>query len=79
MNHKEQARRLKRAIKEAKVELLFGSECINESELVFRRDTLVGILTIAHQEMKALIENWTGEGLYQKCDDPLLHDISRGG
>lgn len=59
MDHIEQATRLKRAINEARVNLLFSSECITEDELTFRRDTLVGILIIADQETKALIENWT--------------------
>ncbi len=62
MDHIEQATRLRQAIHEAKVDLIFAGQCLHEDELKFRHDALVGVLTIAYQDMNALIENWKTAG-----------------
>jgi hypothetical protein len=61
MDHQEQAHRLRRAIREARVNIEHSCrDDLTQDELIFRMETITAVLLIASQELTALIENWRG-------------------
>jgi hypothetical protein len=61
MDHQEQAYRLRRAIREARVNIEHSCRPdLTQDELIFRMETITAVLLIASQELTALIENWRG-------------------